>query len=73
VVVYLDFNNNGQLDSFELKTTTDANGNYKFIEPFGTYVIRQVVPTGKTQTVAPTNPITLAKGQTATGRKFGDK
>jgi hypothetical protein len=73
VTVYLDFNNNGQLDSFELKTTTDSSGNYKFVVPFGTYVIREVVPSGKTQTVAPSNPFTLSKGQVASGKNFGDK
>ena len=69
VVVYLDFNNNGQLDSFELKTTTDASGNYKFIVPFGTYVVRQVKPTGKTQTTPSSSySVNLSKGQTSTGR-----
>jgi len=74
VTVYLDFNNNGQLDSFELKTTTDANGNYSFIEPFGTYFIRQVVPSGKVQTTPVGGfTVTLPKGGTAPGKNFGDK
>ncbi|HEX4794049.1 MAG TPA: SdrD B-like domain-containing protein [Humisphaera sp.] len=73
VTVYLDFNNNGQLDSFELKTTTDANGNYSFIEPFGTYVVRQVVPSGRAQTTPVGGfTVTLAKGAVATGKNFGD-
>jgi hypothetical protein len=74
VTVYLDFNNNGQLDSFELKTTTDANGNYSFIEPFGTYTVRQVIPSGKAQTTPVSGiTVTLVKGAIATGKNFGDK
>jgi hypothetical protein len=73
VQVYLDFNNNGQLDSFELKTTTDANGKYNFVVPFGTYVVRQTVPTGKTATTPTSFSLTLIKGQIVTGKNFGDK
>ena len=74
VTVYLDFNNNAQLDSFELNTTTDANGNYSFIEPFGTYIVRQVVPSGKVQTTPVGGiTVTLLKGTVATGKNFGDK
>ena len=74
VTVYLDFNNNAQLDSFELKTTTDANGNYSFTEPFGTYVVRQVIPSGKVQTTPVGGiTVTLLKGTVATGKNFGDK
>jgi len=74
VTVYLDFNNNGQLDSFELKTTTDANGNFKFIEPFGTYVVREVLPSGKTATLGGNGySVTLAKGKSSAQLLFGDK
>jgi hypothetical protein len=74
VTVYLDFNNNGQLDSFELKTTTDANGNFKFVEPFGTYVIREVLPSGKTFTLGGNGySVTLAKGKSSAVLLFGDK
>jgi hypothetical protein len=74
VTVYLDFNNNGQLDSFELKTTTDANGNFKFVEPFGTYVIRQVLPAGKTATIGGNGySVTLAKALSTVQLLFGDK
>lgn len=74
VTVYLDFNNNGQLDSFELKTTTDANGHFKFIVPFGTYVVRQIVPAGKTVTFgAAGHTITLGMGLTFGLLNFGDK
>ena len=73
VVVYLDFNNNGQLDSFELKTTTDAQGNFHFAVPFGTYVVREVVPTGYAQTTANPASLTLARGALSPLINFGDK
>ncbi|HEV2688087.1 MAG TPA: SdrD B-like domain-containing protein, partial [Bryobacteraceae bacterium] len=74
VTVYLDFNNNGQLDSFELKTTTDANGNFKFVEPFGTYVVREVLPSGKTATLGGNGySVALAKGKSSALLLFGDK
>jgi protocatechuate 3,4-dioxygenase beta subunit/sugar lactone lactonase YvrE len=51
VVVYLDMNNNGQLDSGESQTTTDAAGNYAFNDILpGSYVVREVIPYGYEQT-----------------------
>ncbi|MFN5513449.1 MAG: Calx-beta domain-containing protein [Cyanobacteriota bacterium] len=49
--VYIDANNNGQLDSGELSTQTDGNGNYQFndLRP-GTYSLAQVVQDGWQQT-----------------------
>jgi SdrD B-like domain len=76
VIVYLDFNNNQQPDSFELKTATNASGVYQFVLPFGTYIIRQVVPSGKKQTTPGTTAgihLTLAEGATSTGNLFGDE
>jgi hypothetical protein len=73
VTVYLDFNNNNQLDPFELSTKTDANGNYQFILPFGTYILREVMPVGYTkQTVVPLT-LTLAKGAVSLLDNFGDQ
>ena len=72
VTVYLDFNNNGQLDSFESKATTDSSGKYSFVVPFGTYVVRQVTPGGYAQTTAPSS-MTFAKGAVSGGLLFGDK
>jgi len=50
--VYLDSNDNGQLDRGERRTHTDATGAYKFarLEP-GTYHVRQVIPRGWMQTI----------------------
>jgi SdrD B-like protein/PKD domain-containing protein len=51
VTVYLDQNNNGELDPGEQSTTTDANGDYIFNKlPVGEYVVREVVPEGYRQT-----------------------
>ncbi|CCI38865.1 putative Subtilisin [Microcystis aeruginosa PCC 9701] len=49
--VYLDTNNNGQLDTGETSTQTDINGNYTFndLRP-GTYTVAQIVRDGWQQT-----------------------
>jgi len=75
VTVYLDANNNGRLDSGETSTTTDVNGNYTFVglAP-GTYIVREVVPSGDAET-APLGyggSVNVAAGQTASGPQFGD-
>jgi len=45
--VYLDQNQNGELDAGETSTTTDANGNYLFSGlAGGTYYVAQVVQSG---------------------------
>jgi hypothetical protein len=40
VTVYLDFNQNGEPDDYELTDSTASSGSYKFVVPFGHYVIR---------------------------------
>jgi hypothetical protein len=72
VVVYLDLNNNGELDFLDLKTTTDSSGNYKFVVPFGTYTVREVAPSGFAQTTA-VKALTLARGATSTANNIGNK
>ena len=49
VTVYIDANNNNQPDDGEVRTITDANGNYT-LGPLGagTYIVRMVVPAGAT-------------------------
>lgn len=51
VKVYLDLNNNGVVDPDEPTQVTDVNGQYQFtgLEP-DTYIVREIVPTGYTQT-----------------------
>ena len=49
--IYLDNNQNGQLDAGEISTITDANGNYSFtnLNP-GTYTVAEVLKPGWKQT-----------------------
>jgi Ca2+-binding RTX toxin-like protein len=49
--IYLDTNTNGQLDTGEISTTTDANGNYSFtnLRP-GTYTVAEQLQPGWKQT-----------------------
>ena len=73
VTVYLDANNNGVLDSGELSTTT--SGSYSFSGvPVGTYIVREVVPSGYTQTTPSSGGYTvvITNGSTATGENFVD-
>ena len=67
-VVYLDANDNGQLDPGERTATTDADGHYAFdaLGP-GRYVVRRVLPKGAVLT-RPTYAITLALGGRAVVR-----
>jgi uncharacterized protein (DUF2141 family) len=76
VTVYLDANNDGALDNNEVSTTTGSGGAYSFTGlAAGTYIVRQVLPSGDTQT-APANGygnrVTVAAGQSATGANFTD-
>ncbi|MFV2065380.1 MAG: FG-GAP-like repeat-containing protein [Pirellulales bacterium] len=49
--VYLDLNDNGQLDPEEPSTETNRRGDYWFMDlELGTYTVREVVPEGWTQT-----------------------
>ncbi|MFM6729460.1 MAG: S8 family serine peptidase, partial [Dolichospermum sp.] len=59
--VYLDSNNNNQLDTGETTTQTDANGDYTFnnLRP-GNYNVAQVVQTGWKQTYPILNITTTA-------------
>jgi hypothetical protein len=48
VIVYLDQNDNGQVDEGERTTRTDARGEYRFDNlPLGRYTVRVVVPPGR--------------------------
>lgn len=74
--IYLDLNNNGQLDSGEQSVVTAADGTYEFTGLLpGSYTVREVVPAGYNQTApAPTNyySIVLNSGQNATARNFAN-
>jgi len=72
VTVYLDLDNNSVFDFLDLKTTTDASGNYKFVVPFGTFTVREVAPGGLKQTT-PILTLTVKQGQLATNNNIGNK
>lgn len=63
--VYLDDNQNGTLDSSEQRTTTDANGDYAFLDlDPGTYTVAQVLEPNWQQTYPdPTGPVNLTSTQ----------
>lgn len=55
--VYLDANNNGQLEEGEISTTMDVNGNYVFTGlASGTYTVAQVLQPGWKQTFLGSTP-----------------
>ena len=73
VTVYLDNNNDGSFDSGDTSTTTSSTGTYSFGSlPAGTFHLREVVPSGYTQTSPTSSPtnITLASAQKSTGDNF---
>jgi serine-aspartate repeat-containing protein C/D/E len=75
VTVYLDTNDNGALNSGEPSTTTSSTGSFSFTGlAAGTYYLREVVPTGYSQTSPSSSPtkITLASGQALSGQNFVD-
>lgn len=76
--IYLDANNNGKLDTGEVKTTTTSSGAFLFSNLAGniTYRVRQLLPTGWTQTKPTGNAsvsVQLNDGQTYAGIVFGTK
>jgi hypothetical protein len=72
--VYIDANNNALLDSSELRTATDPAGGYKLNVPAGTYLVRQVLPSGWRQTTPDNNKgytVTIASGLPSISNLFG--
>ena len=74
-IVYLDANNNNQLDLGDTATTTDATGAYKF-EGLAddTFHLKQILATGHRKTLPASGTsgynVTLS-GQTVTAKDFG--
>ncbi len=77
VTVFIDATNTGVFKSGDRVTTTNSSGNYSFTGLVaGTYIVRQMLPTGDKQTFPTSgfgNHVTITTGQTATGVNFGDQ
>ena len=73
--IYLDQNNNGQLDDGETSTTTTANGDYGFggLAP-ATYTVAEVMQVGWARAYPPdstTHTVVLATGESVQDLNFG--
>ena len=75
VTIYLDLNNNGELDDNEPSQVSNENGEYSFAGlEAGTYIVREVVPDNSTQT-APEDgkfSIELEESEVFEGANFGN-
>ncbi|HUY31900.1 MAG TPA: peptidylprolyl isomerase [Pirellulales bacterium] len=70
--VFINKDGTGVPDANNPSTTTDANGNYSFSGlAAGTFTVQEVLPAGKTLTT-PTQTVTVAADQTASGVNFGE-
>lgn len=74
--VYLDANNNNAFDAGETSTTTDASGNYSFVNvASGTQHVKQVLQSGYRKTNPgsgiPGYDVVLGGGTIASGKDFG--
>jgi uncharacterized protein (DUF2141 family) len=77
VVLYIDLDNSGVFQSGDPEAATGTSGEYIFSGlAGGTYIVRQILPKGYTQTT-PTNNfgihVTVANHQGSGGNIFGDK
>ena len=72
--VFIDANNNGQLDAGETSVTTANNGKFILSQLLaGTYTVREVLPSGWRQTNPGSNAafvVTISTGQTIAGKDF---
>ena len=73
--IFLDHNNNGELDESETSTVTDAEGNYSFELSEGTYTVAEVLQPGWVQTTPEDGSYTvsLAAGDDLSGFDFGNQ
>ena len=76
VTIYIDANNDGQLDNGEANIVTDTSGNYSFTGlAAGTSTIAEVLVSNAVALSTPSTgsySITLSANQTVTGKNFGD-
>ena len=72
--VFLDLNGDGVLEPGEASTTTNAQGNYRFLVAPGDYSVRVVIPQGWKQTTPNPAEIMFAPGQShqKTGVNFSN-
>jgi hypothetical protein len=71
--IYLDQNQNGQLDSGEMSVKTTSNGNFQFNQlAAGTYRVREVLQTGWQQTTTNPADVVLATGGIRENVLFGN-
>jgi len=72
--VYIDLNNSGTLDQFDLKVTTDHLGKFSFgTLAAGTYKLRIVAQTGWKLTTPAVLTVTVGAGQTSLTSLFGEQ
>jgi hypothetical protein len=73
VTIFLDSDVDGVLDATEQRTTTAADGSYRFdgLGP-GTYHVREVTPANSVQTTLDPAPIVLTSGSRAFNVNFGN-
>ena len=72
VVVYIDVNNTGSLVSSDPSTVTSATGQYSFNGlAAGTYIVREVAPSGTVQTDPSTATVTTTIDFDGTGGESG--
>lgn len=70
--IYIDSNNNGQLDNGEQSDVTDQDGAYSFSDLLpDVYVLREVLAAGWTQ-IFGAGSVNLSSGQNSTGNNFGN-
>ncbi|HWE02028.1 MAG TPA: carboxypeptidase regulatory-like domain-containing protein [Tepidisphaeraceae bacterium] len=76
VTVYLDSNNDGKLNNGELSAVTNSSGAFTVSNvPAGAYIVRQVLPSGDTQTTPSGGygiHVTVSKGSNLSGENFVD-
>ena len=72
--VYIDLNNNGTLDTADLKFTTDHLGKFSFGSlAAGTYKVRIVAQSGWKLTTPVVLTVTVGAGQTSSTSLFGEQ
>ncbi|HEV3342539.1 MAG TPA: peptidylprolyl isomerase [Pirellulales bacterium] len=71
--VFLNNDSSGVPDANNPSTTTNASGNYYFVNLApGSYTVVEVVPAGVTLTTPASKTVTVASGQTALSVNFGE-